>query len=187
MHRTPLTALLALLAALALGLGLVACGDDDSSADSTTQSTISAEQAYAEALIDASTAVGDLGAAIVSGRSGSETASSIESAVDEWNSAISAMEDLDLTGEPASQRDGLVSASEPFADAWTSVAQQWESSAVDGALELVQQRSPIISGVNALQTAVTGAISEAGGQLRSQLDSAASEITKALGEIQSGG
>ena len=182
-YRPVTVLLLAMLLAVA-SIALTAC-DSDSSGDSTTSdtTTVSAEQTYAEGLTDAAQAVGSLGTAVVSGSGGEQTAEDIRSALDDWESAIGSIDGLDLPASLQDDRDRLVEDSRAFVDAWNEVADQYESSTTNGLLELVQMRSPILEGIDALQAAITGALEEGGDALQSELDSAQDQVTDALSEI----
>lgn len=174
-----------LLAAVGVSLALAACGNDDSS-DTTTAATVagSPEEAYANGLGSATEAVAGLGAAIVSGGSDEDVASDLRTSLDQWQSAIGDITDLDLTDDLSSQRDDLVASSGAFVDAWNAVADEWESGATGGLLELVQQRTPIIDGIDALQSSVTGLLSVADEEISAQLEDAEDQLSEALSEIE---
>lgn len=177
-------ALIALLAAIAAGFALTACGDDDEPSSGATTVAQSSDQIYAEGLASASEAAVDLAAAVVSGDSPEEVASQIESALAEWEAAIGQIGPLDLTGELASQRDTLVASSDPFVAAWTNVADEWSSDTANGLLELAQQIDPIVAGIQGLEGAVGGALQAVGSQAQETLDGVESELQTALDEIQ---
>ena len=185
-HRIILGAIL-LLASLAVGL--TACGDDDSgAADSTTivTSAQSPERAYATALSGAGGAFVDLGAAIASGDDPTTVASSIRESLSTWEQAIAEADAADLTNEKlAGQRDALVASSGDFTAAWSAVADQWEGGEANGILELVQQRSAIAGGVEALAAAAEGAVEIAGAEAQDVLEGLQEQIDAGLDEIQS--
>jgi hypothetical protein len=181
--------LLLLMAGL-LVVGLAACGDDDGEAADPTTATVTAplpaEEAYADALRDASSAVSDLAAAVVSGDDPATVAASITAALAEWEDAVAragaaGLADASLAG----QRDALVASSPAFVGAWTAVAEEWATSGTNGLLELVQRRSDIADATRALAAAVDGALAVAGEEARSALEGVRAEITSALERIAS--
>lgn len=176
----------------AIAVGLTACGEDSDSADSTTAATATAaqspEEVYATALQDAGTAFVDLSAAVVSGDDPGEVASSIRDSVASWEQAIDSAESAELTDDGLiDQRDALVASSPDFVAAWSAVADQWERSTGDGVLELVQQRTPIADGAEALGSAVEGALQSAGEQAKDQLERLQEQIETGVEEIDSQG
>jgi len=176
----------------ALAVGLVACGDDSDDGDAATTAPATAAQspevAYATALDDAGMAFVDLGAAVASGDEAAAVASSIRDSVAAWEEAIAAASAAELTDDAlADQRDALVASSPDFVAAWSAVADQWERSTGDGVLELVQQRTPITGGAQALGTAVEGALQSAGEEAKAQLEGLEEQIQDGLDEIESQG
>jgi hypothetical protein len=179
-------AMVAVLVAVAAGLALTACGDDDDASDEgTTTAVESPEATYADGLASAASASAALGEAVISGDSGEDTATQIREAAEDWQSAIDGISDLELSDPLAGQRDALVDASPDFVDAWNEVADEWEENATNGVLQLVQRRDPILAGLDALGTAIGGAIEETGAAIQSELEGAQDELNEALEEITS--
>ena len=179
-------AMIAVLIAVAAGLALTACGDDDDTSDEgTTTAVESPEATYADGLASAASASAALGQAVVSGDSAEDTATQIRNATEDWQSAIDGIGDLELSDPLAGQRDALVDASPAFVDAWNQVADEWEQNATNGVLQLVQRRDPILAGLDALGTAIGGAIEETGAAIQSELEGAQDELNEALEEITS--
>lgn len=179
-------AMIALLIAVAAGLALTACGDDDDTSDEgTTTAVESPEATYADGLASAASASAALGQAVVSGDSAEDTATQIRNATEDWQSAIDGIADLELSEPLAGQRDALVDASPAFVDAWNEVADEWEENATNGVLQLVQRRDPILAGLDALGTAIGGAVEETGSEIQSELEGAQDELNEALEEITS--
>lgn len=175
----------AVLIAVAASLALTACGDDDASDEGTTTAVESPEATYADGLAGAASASAALGQAVISGDSAEDTATQIRSATDDWQSATDGIADVELSDPLAGQRDALVDASPAFVDAWNEVADEWQENATNGVLQLVQRRDPILSGLDALGTAIGGAIEETGSAIQSELEDAQKELDEALQEITS--
>lgn len=179
---------IASLLALVGVLALAACdSDSDSAGDSSTTATSlsGSEQAYAEGLANAAQAVASLGQAVASGSSGEQTADDIRSATRDWESAIGSIDGLDLPAGLQGQRDQLVEDSRVFVDGWNEVANEYDSSATNGLLELVQMRAPILAGITSLQSAIRGGLEEAGSAAQTELESARDQLRDALSEITS--
>lgn len=181
--------LLMLMAGL-LAVGLAACGDDDGEAADPTTATATAprsgEEAYADALRDASSAVSGLAAAVASGDDPATVEASITAALADWQDAVARAEAADLADASLDgQRDALVASSPAFVAAWTAVAGEWATSATNGLLELVQRRSDIAGATRALAEAVDGALAVAGEEARGALEGVRAEITSALEGITS--
>lgn len=172
---------IALFIAALSGLAFTACSSDDST--TTATSTSSPEQAYAEGLANAARAVVSLGQAVTSGSSGEQTAADIRSATQDWESAISSIDVLDLQARLQGERDQLVEDSRAFVDAWNEVANEYDSSTTNGLLEIVQMRSPILEGITSLQSAIAGALEEAGSATQDVLASAEDQLRDALSQI----
>ncbi len=172
-----------------LGWGLVACGDDSQeSATGTATATVpqSPEDAYATALRDAASAVGDMGSAFVSGDGAETVAESIRSALTRWEAAVEQAAAAELNDASLiEQRDALAASSTDFVDAGTAVADEWSTGAANGVLELVQRRAAIAGGVTALTDAVDGALQAAGDAARQRLEGVRDQLDAALEEIQS--
>lgn len=187
--RSRILVVLVLLVA-SLALGLVACGGDDSGADAASTSTAAQapNEVYAEALRDAATATAGLAGVIASGDDPEDAAASIRDRLADWQDAISAADAAELTEMTlVEQRDALVAASPAYVEAWTAVADEWETGTANGILELVQQRSPISDGTSALATAVQGALENAGAAAADELRGVQQEIESALDEVRQAG
>lgn len=185
-RRRLVGALIALLIAFLSGLALTACSSDGSGDSTTTATSASSpEQAYAEGLANAARAIVSLGQALTTGSSGEQTATDIRSAIQDWESAIGSIDELDLEASLQGDRDQLVEDSRAFIDAWNEVADEYDTSTANGLLEIVQMRSPILEGITSLQSAIGGALDEAGSAAQDALASAEDQLRDALSEITS--
>jgi hypothetical protein len=188
-------ALAACAVAASAALGLAGCGDDSGAAGTTTAATapaatatapVDADRAYVEQLRAATRSMADVAGAILDpAAQAGERGSRIEVALVELEEASGALEAIALDdSELDAQRRDLVEAIPPFATAMRAVVAAGEEDPVNGGLELVQRREPILAGVDATLAADAGAIRALGETARAALVEARDALQRELGELR---
>jgi hypothetical protein len=196
-HRAGRTAALAAGAlAAAVVVGLAGCGSgsgSDTAGPTTADPVASAVTApagagsvYVQALDEATSAMTGIATAILDPNAPTGTRGPrIEAELTRLDAAATAMQGIQLSDATVdAQRKDLLAAIPPFDTAMRAVLAAGQQDPVNGGLELVQQRGPILAGVDATLAADAGAITALGDSARAALTKAQAELQRQLTDLK---
>jgi hypothetical protein len=183
----------------AVALGVTACGGDDGTdagaapgttsaitAPTTSTAPLDPGRAYVRALEEATSAMAGVATAVLDPRADPGTrAPRIESELRRLEVAATAMDALALEDAAVdAERRELVAAIPPFAEAMRSVVEAGREDRVNGGLELVQGREPILAGYRATLAADSGAVRAFGEDARAALEEARQALQRQVEDLR---
>ncbi|MCU0306210.1 MAG: hypothetical protein MUE51_00285 [Thermoleophilia bacterium] len=171
----------------AAALGLAACGSSGSDATTAAATApVSQGAAYVSGLREATGALSDIAVAVLDpGLEAGQRGPQIEAGLTRLEAAGTAMQPLTLDDRAVDeQRQALLDAIGPFTTAMDDVLAAGRQDPVNGGLELVQQREPILAAYQAALAADAGAIQALGETARSTLEQARAELERQLTQLR---